>query len=149
MLRKYKLMLWIIGIPFVLIVSAYAWRFFGTSVSSHLCKNDVIETKLSPEGQKKVVIHVRDCGATSDWTTEASLLNATDSISDGDTGNILRINSDQGKASPMAPGGWPIISAEWDSSNSLILHYSQGSGVLYKQDKVRDVNMQFVLITSN
>src|SRR5207249_11010857 len=105
------------------------------------------ETKLSPDGQKAVFVNTRNCGATTDWVVEASLLNANESITNYNTGNIMRINSDLGRAWPTAPGGWPIISAQWENPTSLTLHYSRNSVVMYKTERKENISVRFVEIT--
>ena len=142
----------LIFLGFFLAIGAIVLHGFLThpsakSINSFFCKNNVIDTRISPNGTKKAVVFVRDCGATTDWSTEASILNANSSLSDGDTGNVLSIDSNDEKAWPLAPKGWALISPEWSTDNSLELYYSSNSSVSYQKNLFNDVQLQFATIT--
>jgi len=138
---------WIIGGIVLIIASLYVWNYILDTLGPSLCVNQVLETVNSPDGTKTAVVFVRDCGATTSWSTQASVISAKEVVSDKDTGNVLRIDSDHGKAWPLAIKGWPIIKAEWESANLLTLHYSKNSSILLQQKSIDNVGVQYSLIT--
>lgn len=139
-----KITIWII----IIIVAGLLLNFLLAYIGSYLCKNDVIETKNSPDGTKKAVAFTRDCGATTDWSTQASVININDTITDRDVGNVIRIDSDHGKAWPIALGGWPIIITKWEISNILNIYYSKGVSILLQNKEIDGVQIEYSTITT-
>lgn len=60
-----------------LYVGFFFWR--GGLVA---CGNDVRERVRSPDGRREVVVFVRDCGATTSFSTQISILRAGENASD-------------------------------------------------------------------
>jgi hypothetical protein len=52
------------------------------------CSNEVSRVLMSPDGSKKLVVFSRDCGATTGFNTQLSLLGAGDGLPD-ESGNVL------------------------------------------------------------
>jgi hypothetical protein len=138
---------WILGGIVLVVASLYAWHYAFDKLGAGVCANQVLETVKSPDGAKNAVVFVRDCGATTDWSTQASVIGIGETISDSDTGNALVIGSDHGKAWPLAIKGWPIIKPQWESPNSLLLHYSKDAAVFLQTKKVSNIEVKFVPIS--
>jgi Family of unknown function (DUF5412) len=142
-----KKVFWAVGILILIPAAIYLWSYAFDSLGSFLCDNEVIETKGSPDGQKKAVVFVKNCGATTDWMVEASILNNADEVNDRSDGNALKIDADHGKAWPLGIRGWPIITLEWKDEKTLILHYSKDSRIYEEDSSVEGVSIQFAEIT--
>ncbi len=136
----------------VVIVAAlalyYSWAYLSGSFRSHLCVNELVDSKPSPNTLKKVVIFTSDCGATTGWITKATIMDVADSLDNGTVSNVLSIDSNNGRAFPLAPGGWPVIEAEWKDSNSLELRYSSNAAILYEDQEVDAVHIELWPTTS-
>lgn len=94
--------------------------YFGVSLLlAGDCGNEPISEIQSPDKSLKVIIFQRDCGATTGFSTQVSILPATRSLPN-ESGNALVADTDHGKA-PSGPGGGPEVFAEWKSSRELVL----------------------------
>ena len=79
------------------------------------CGNRVIEDLPSPDGRYHAVVFV-DCGATTDFSTQVSVLPAGEAASDG--GNVFIVDADHGRA-PRAAHGGPAVTTRWVGNDQL------------------------------
>jgi hypothetical protein len=80
------------------------------------------------------VIFQRDCGATTNFSTQVSILRASSKLP-GKPGNILAL------------GGHPDgarVKVTWDSNRAITIHYTDLYPVLYQESSFRDI---FTVIT--
>ena len=119
MRRILKIVAWlaaacVVGVAALLFV---AWQMLGS-----MCRNEVLTEVVSPGGQHKVVVFQRDCGATTGFSTQISLIRANEHL-DNDSGNIFVADTNHGDA-PSGPGGGPAVSVNWLSSDAVeVLHH--------------------------
>lgn len=142
-----KKLLHFVGILLLVISTGYFLYFASNSFSSLLCENEVISSTVSPDGLKKVVVFTVNCGATSGWTTQASIVDASYLITNSDRGTALSLDSNNGKAWPLAIGGWPLIVPEWSGLDSVTLHYSSNANPSEKHPEVGGVQVMYQEIT--
>jgi len=139
--------LWTIGGIGLLICTVLFWSFILNTIGGSLCSTQIIDSATSPDGSQKAVVFTVDCGATTDWTTHASVVASYKVISDKDRGNALRIDSNHGQAWPLAIKGWPLIKPIWKDPNSLELHYSKNSSAFKMSSKVGEISVQYLEMT--
>ncbi len=84
-----------------------------------LCGNKLLEEVPSPEGGHKAVAFERNCGATTSFSTQVSVLPA-DSGKPQDPGNVFSADTNRG-AAPAGPGGGPEVRLEWVTDDKLIV----------------------------
>ena len=85
------------------------------------CVNQVITEYPSPSGDVRLIVFERSCGATTDFSTQASLVpRTTDLPNDG--GNVFIADTDHG-AVPTASWGGPDLGVAWLSDNRLELSH--------------------------
>ena len=94
------------------------WHFVR-SWDEAMCGNQVLSEQLSPNRRWKVVIFERDCGATTSFSTQASIVDARGGLPPGD-GNIYIADYARGSRNP-GPGGGPRLSARWTSDASVVV----------------------------
>jgi hypothetical protein len=94
-----------------------------------MCGNEVLARVASPGGGYQAVIFERDCGATTGFSTQVSVLPADATFreqpsfwSATEQGNVLVIDDDHG-AAPAGTGGGPAVAARWDDEHHLVLTY--------------------------
>ena len=97
------------------------------------CGNRVIEDLPSPDGRQHAVVFVRDCGATTDFSTQVSVLPAGEAVSDG--GNVFIVDADHGRA-PRAADGGPAVTTRWVGNEQLEIRYDPRVRV-FRQDRAR------------
>ena len=83
------------------------------------CGSDVLAEVPAPGGRHRAVVFQYDCGATTGFSTQVSLLRARESLSG--IGNVFAADGDHGKA-PAGPGGGPWVAVEWRGPDTLVVH---------------------------
>jgi len=68
------------------IISAAAIGFYELS-DGDMCGNEIFEELLSPDSNHKAVVFQRDCGATTGFSTQVSIINAKNEL-ENTGGNI-------------------------------------------------------------
>jgi hypothetical protein len=105
------------------------------------CGNDLIRTLASPDGGRKLVIFQRDCGATTGFSTQASLLPAGDRLRG--SGNLFIADTDHGKA-PSGPGGGPQLAARWIAKDTLELRYHPRARIFRADSVQQGITIRYV-----
>ena len=106
---------------------------------SDMCRNTLLTEYRSPERTMKLVVFERDCGATTDFSTQASLLAATKELPP-ELGNLFIADKNHG-AAPAGAGGGPVLGVRWEGPRALVLeHHAQAR--IFKAEK----NLSGVLI---
>jgi len=103
-----------------------------------LCGNEPVATEQSPDSQLKIVVFERDCGATTDFTTQVSLLNRTSELVNT-PGNIFIADTDRGRA-PSGPKGGPRVTVHWVTNDSVEIQFDRRARVVrlvHTQGRVR------------
>jgi hypothetical protein len=80
--------------------------------ASVTCGNDIHREYISPDKQLKAVVFQRNCGATTGFSTQISIIDADKNLSNGG-GNIYIINGQPEKVAP---------DVSWPSSRKLNIH---------------------------
>lgn len=78
-----SLLLLILGVPLVI-----AGLFIYTA--DDMCGNEVYSEVLSPDGEYKAVVFQRDCGATTGFSTQVSIIHSGDNLKN-EGGNVYII----------------------------------------------------------
>ena len=125
----------VITVP-IAIMLYYLLAGFGT-----LCNNDLLATHSSPNGGRKLVIFQRDCGATTGFSTQASLLTLRDPLRG--KGNVFIADTDRGKA-PSGPGGGPQLAARWITEDTVELRYHPQARVFLADSGQPGVTIRYV-----
>ena len=95
---KNRTLLVIAGILlFALPVAALLWLFASPS---DLCANDNLRESVSPNGTLKAVLFRRDCGATTSYSTQVSILPTSRQLPN-EAGNVFIV------------GGEPLVVVRW------------------------------------
>lgn len=81
----------------------YCWMFGGLG---DLCGNEIISSDVAPNGALKAVLFRRDCGATTGYSTQVSILSASRSLPN-EAGNIF-IQKDE-----------PVVVIRWIDDHHL------------------------------
>jgi len=107
---------------------------------SDTCSNEVVSRLASPGGEREAVMFQRDCGATSGFSTQVSILEQADQLSGG--GNTFRADDDHGAARIGAWGGsWAEM--EWLASDRLLIRYATNSRLFEQDESVSGVAISY------
>jgi hypothetical protein len=135
-----RLLMWGMGLVilvFVILGVAANWLFSG------MCGNELLAESPSPDGRYRAVVFERDCGATSPFSTQVSILEAGDDF-DGEGGNTLVADTNHGDA-PSGPGGGPEVSVRWLAPNKLQISHHGKARVFMAEKKVGEVDVGYTV----
>jgi hypothetical protein len=105
------------------------------------CENSPLHESLSPDGARKIVVFERSCGATTDFSTQASLLKSDQALPPA-AGNLYIADTNHGTAS-SGPGGGPALKIRWKSPRAVILTSAAGARVFLARQRIEDVQVEY------
>jgi hypothetical protein len=98
-----------------------------------MCGNTIIQTSTSPNQKYKLVLYQRDCGATTGFSSQISLLNIEEKLDlEDDSGNIYIADG--------YPDNFKII---WTSNNSVIIKRPREKTYKMK-NKVNNISFKYL-----
>ena len=105
------------------------------------CGNDLVKEVRSPSGKMKAVVFQRDCGATTGFSTQVSLLSSNKSLPN-ESGNIFVATTDHGNA-PAGAWGGPLVEVSWADDTHLFLRYDKRAGLSKREESLGNVNVRY------
>lgn len=136
-----KVSLWIIiiilGVGIVVVGAAHL-------LTLDMCGNRVVAEIASPDGRLKAVEFERDCGATTDFSTQVSVIKSNKRLASDSAGNAFSADSNHGLV-PVHAAGVMEIDIQWVNGNTLQIGYPAGARVFSRQSKVGDVSVQYTM----
>lgn len=112
-----------------------------------LCANSVLAESVAPGGRIKAVVFGRDCGATTDFSTQVSILSASESLPN-EPGNVFVADRGHGKA-PGGPGGGPAIRVTWFSEQKLRIEHHPLARILKSEPMRKNITVEYVVVNSD
>jgi hypothetical protein len=109
-----------------------------------LCENQVLADIAAPDHRTRAVVFQRNCGATTDFSTQVSLVRGSRQLSNGG-GNVFVVDSDHGRA-PAGPGGGPAVEVRWIDAAQLEIRHDQRARVFHADSLVHGVRIRFVAV---
>jgi hypothetical protein len=104
------------------------------------CASREISRAEAPDGLHKAVMFQRNCGATTGFSTQISVL-APDEEPPG-VGNAFRADDDHGAA---VAGGWggPWAEMRWIDNGTLLIRYASESRIFEQSRQVSGVQIRY------
>ena len=105
---------------------------------SDVCGNKIISETVSPGSDRKAVVFERDCGATTAFSTQISIIDARDGLSG--SGNTFVIDRGQ------LIDGWngPWASVTWVGPRTLEIRYEATARTFEKDSAVDGVAVRYI-----
>jgi len=103
-----KILLSIVLLIIISIVILFTY-FAGT-----MCKNKIYQEYLSPDKSYKAVVFQRDCGATTAFSTQISILKSNNKLNN-ESANVFIVKGHPTDVSPIL---------NWENNNKLNIQYS-------------------------
>jgi hypothetical protein len=100
------------------------------------CGNRVLADVPSPLGTKHAVVFERDCGATTDFSTQLSILNAGDKL-ENEGGNAFVADSDHGRGTSL------YVHVKWSTEGALTVNYPERARVFHNERQVNGVSITY------
>ena len=107
---------------------------------SVLCSNETVASLKSPDGKHRAILFMRECGATTDYTTQVSIVASTWPYHD--IGNVFVADAYARDAKRGSWGG-PWAEAAWISPQQLLVTYDARSRVFTQNAKVRGIHITY------
>ena len=108
---------------------------------SDLCRNYELQTIYSPDGDRKAVVFQRDCGATTGFSTQVSILRSSEKLPNKG-GNTFIADTDHGQA-PSGQGGGPEVEVRWVSYQEVEVVYDKLARVFRREEIVDGVTIKY------
>jgi len=127
------------GLPFhrVTVVLMLAALAAGCSDG---CGNTIIRESTSPSGEMKAVMFQRDCGATTGYSTQISVIAKDGEPAGG--GNAFVADDDHGAAYTGDWGG-PWAEMLWAAPDRLVIRYAEKSRIFEQDNRVSGVDITY------
>jgi hypothetical protein len=107
------------------------------------CADRVIKRYAAPDGRHSAVLFDRDCGATTGFNTQISILRAGERLSGG--GNVFIADTNHNAVKAAAWGG-PWADVIWLSPSRVLVGYVAGSRVSKQRAEVSGVKISYRVI---
>jgi hypothetical protein len=102
-----------------------------------LCENTEVARYSAPNGQRDLIVFERSCGATTGFSTQATLVQSGREIPSG-AGNVFIADTDHG-AAPAAPHGGPQLNVAWETDAELRLSHHPNARVFLAVEQLEEV----------
>jgi len=138
-----------LGLAAVAVLAAGAFLWFVQSLSSAfegMCGNQVLAEFPSPNGQVKAVIFERNCGTTTDFSTQVSILSSGELL-ENEGGNLFVADTDHGRA-PSGVGGGPEVRFRWVSDAEAEIFHHPAARVYKSSTSLRGMRVSYVAFPS-
>ncbi len=97
-----------------------------------MCENEIISEKESPSGDLKAVAFLRNCGATTSFSPQVSIMKTTKKLKNNVTGNVF-IGSHSTN-----------VSVTWRDADHLIISHDCPSNHIYvKQNNYKNITIEY------
>jgi hypothetical protein len=107
----------------------------------NMCGNQVLQEYPSPSGKLKAVVFQRDCGTTTGFSTQVSIIQ-TGSVLENEGGNLFAADTNHDGA-PSGIGGGPEIRFRWVTDSSAELQHHSLVRIFHAKTKVEGVQVAF------
>jgi hypothetical protein len=101
-------------------------RFLGAA-----CENGVLLDVLSPDGAREAIVFRRNCGATTAFSTQVSVLERRASLADEDSGNVF-VSDGEGR-----------LSVTWTGARELLVRAPSTLRIFRSESRMGDVVVRY------
>ena len=99
------------------------------------CSNQVLQEVPSPDKQLEAVVFQRDCGATTGFSTQVSVIKADEKLQNT-KGDVFSADTNHGKVS-SGPGGEPAVEVVWKEPHQLQIKHSQNARIFLAAKEIK------------
>jgi hypothetical protein len=103
----------------------------------------VVSRQSSPDGHFSAVVFYRNCGATTPFTTEISVLRLVDGVADGSAGNIFSMTDPPGSTEPLSRNGAIEVRLNWRSPQRLAISTPRRAVVGKRVGSIDGIKIEF------
>jgi hypothetical protein len=118
--------------------------FALSRLADGLCGNEILAEVPSPDGRFRLVSFQRDCGATTDFSTQISLLETGEELPNS-SGNVF---ISDGGAAPSSSGGGPEVRMRWDGPRTVSIEHHVAARVFLQEAACDGVRITYATFTN-
>jgi hypothetical protein len=123
-------------VSLIAVVGASTYLFVGS-----LCENESLTEAASPDGKFKAIVFQRDCGATTGFSTQVSVVESSAAVGQS-AGNVFTSDTNHG-AAPSGLGGGPVVKVHWHSPDTLVVSHHTAARVFTAESQVGSVKVHY------
>jgi len=106
-----------------------------------MCGNETLAEFVSPDQAKKIIVFQRNCGATTGFSTQASLVAINEKLRN-QGGNVFAADTNR-DAAPSAIRGGPELRVRWEGRNRLLLQHHLKARVFKAERHVDEIQIRY------
>lgn len=125
----------------VLIAGAFIFVAYNFLSLDNTCENEVLSESVNLNRQIKAVIFQRNCGATTGFSTQVSIIELGNKLKN-DGGNVFVADTNHGEA-PSDENGGPKVEADWIGNKNLKLSYHPKARTFTKVTSFNDIQITY------
>jgi len=103
------------------------------------CENRTVAEYFSPDASMKVMVFERNCGATTPFSTQASILRGSSRLANI-AGNTFIADRDHGRARATTWGG-PTLNVLWLDAHRVVLFHDERARIFLAEERVSGVDV--------
>ncbi len=111
------------------------WLMLSIFGCESMCANQILQEIPSPDKKFKAVVFQRDCGATTGFSTQVSIIKADDKLSNA-AGNVFSADTNYRKVSGGLVGG-PTVEVVWKGPLQLYIMHPQNSRIFKATTEIK------------
>jgi hypothetical protein len=115
------------------------WTCLSQTFGS-MCGNELVSEYLSPNGRNKVIVFVRDCGATTGFWTNISITNRSHKLGEDETSNAATIDDRESGPDTNRLGGGEVL-VKWIANDTVVFRINEAAKLLKREDELRGVTI--------
>jgi hypothetical protein len=105
-------------------------------VLNDLCGNDVRSDLESPDRSRRAIVFVRDCGATTGFSTQVSVIWKGEKFGN-ESGNVFVADDDHGAVSEMT------VRVRWEASDALVIQYPPKARIFFQTIRAHGTRIRY------
>jgi len=138
----FKILAWVSGgLVTLAIIAIGSFLLFLGYTADKMCGNQIISNTELPEVNMNVIVFQRDCGATTGFSTQISMLEIGEKLPN-ESGNIFIEDTDHGRV-PSGKGGGPEVKVKVISGNHIKILHHPNTRIFNKQSQWEGVKIEY------
>jgi hypothetical protein len=106
-----------------------------------MCGNQIIEEIPSPNKEFKAVIFTRDCGATTGYSTQLSIIKISANL-ENEGGNVLTMSDKTGDGLTSENGGVKV-EATWSTDTTITIYLDNRTDFITHVDEINGIKVSY------
>jgi hypothetical protein len=106
-----------------------------------MCRNTPLQTIKSPDSRLKAVFFERDCGATTSFSSQLSIIASNDSLPN-EGGNVFIADFPAGQSAISQEG--PAIAISWINPMTIAVTYESSARIFKMNEKVGGIRVTYL-----